>query len=60
MRIKKKMGSLAKENQTPRFRIRDVIGQLQNHARSFRFSSSMYLHMYRCTFAFEGVHCHLC
>lgn len=24
------------------------------HARSFRFSSSMYLHMYRCTFAFLG------
>ena len=28
------------------------------HACSFRFSSSMYLHMYRCTFAFWGVHCH--
>lgn len=29
MQIKKKWESLAKENQTPRLRIRDAVGQLQ-------------------------------
>jgi hypothetical protein len=60
MQIKKKWGSLAKETKHLACVSGMSLVNCNIHARSFRFSSSMYLHMYRCTFAFGGVHCHLC
>lgn len=62
MQIKKKWGSLAKENQTPRLRIRDVVGQLQYSCAfvSFQFVYVLAYVSLHIRFLGGGVRCHLC